>query len=288
MSRAQLAPAKVNLFLHVGAPDAEGYHPLVSLMTFADIGDLLSCEPAGTLSLRIEGPFAGGLSAGEDNLVLRAARALLVHAGRDEAPVGLILDKRLPVASGLGGGSSDAGAALRLLDRTLGLGTGQAALEAIAAALGSDGAPCLRARPVLAQGRGERLSAPPAWPSLPAVLANPGVASPTGPVYRAHDAAGRFTTVEPPRLPTLSDVRAVAACLAGLRNDLEAPAAAMEPAIAAALDLMRAEPEPLLVRMSGSGATCFALCATDADASGLAARLAAAHPHWWVTACRLG
>lgn len=288
MTAAQLAPAKVNLFLHVGAPDSEGYHPLVSLMTFADIGDVIRCEPADSLSLAIEGPFADGLSAGEDNLVLRAARALLVRAGRDDAPFRLILDKQLPIASGLGGGSSDAGAALRLLDRDLGLALGEPVLEDLAAALGADGAPCLRARPVLAQGRGERLSRAPRWPFLPAVLVNPGVPSPTGAVYRAYDQGGVFDDLNVPVLPDMTAVTDAAACLAGLRNDLEAPAVAMAPVIGEVLDALRAAPEALLARMSGSGATCFVICADDAAAGALAARLRAARPGWWTRACTLG
>lgn len=288
MIQAQLAPAKVNLFLHVGAPDAEGYHPLVSLMTFADMGDIVRCEAAADLSLSVVGPFAAGLSAGEDNLVLRAARALLARAVRDGAPLRLVLDKQLPVASGLGGGSSDAGAALRLLDRELGLGMGEAALEQIAGALGADGAPCLRARPVLAQGRGERLSPAPDWPRLPVVLVNPGVPSPTGAVYRAYDAGGVFSDLEPPVLPDLTAVRDVAACLAALRNDLEPPAVAMAPVVGEVLEVLRAAPEVLLARMSGSGATCFALCADDAAANALAAKVQAGRPQWWTRACRLG
>lgn len=288
MTASLIAPAKVNLFLHVGAPDSEGYHPLVSLMTFADIGDAVRCAPSGNLSLSIEGLFADGLSADEDNLVLRAARALLARAGRDDAPLRLILDKQLPIASGLGGGSSDAGAALRLLDRELGLALGEPVLEDLAAALGADGAPCLRARPVLAEGRGDRLSAAPRWPSLPTVLVNPGVPSPTGAVYRAYDQGGVFSDVTAPALPDLTTAADVAACVAALRNDLEAPAVALAPVIGEVLGVLRAAPESLLARMSGSGATCFVLCADDAAALALAARLQADHPVWWVRACRLG
>src|SRR5437867_3172611 len=135
MARVALAPAKLNLFLHVGAPGADGYHPLCSLMAFADLGDLVSTFDAEALSLRVNGPFARDLAADEDNLVLRAARALIAEARRPVAPVGLSLEKRLPVASGLGGGSSDAGAALRLLREVCSLSVGNDRLEALAAAL---------------------------------------------------------------------------------------------------------------------------------------------------------
>jgi 4-diphosphocytidyl-2-C-methyl-D-erythritol kinase len=141
---------------------------------------------------------------------------------------------------------------------------------------------------VLAQGKGERLSPAPVWPSLPAVLVNPGVASPTGSVYRAYDAAGRFSDLQLPVLPGLSEITDVARVLGSLRNDLEAPAVALAPAIGEALAVLRARPEPLLARMSGSGATCFALCADDADAARMAAALAHDHPGWWVQACRIG
>src|SRR5258705_5019855 len=139
VNRVALAPAKLNLYLHVGAPGADGYHPLCSLMAFADIGDRLSTHEAEALSLAVRGPFAGGLTGEADNLVLRAARALIAEGKRPLPPVGLTLEKRLPVASGLGGGSSDAGAALRLLREEFGLTLGDARLQAIAAGLGAGG-----------------------------------------------------------------------------------------------------------------------------------------------------
>ena len=280
--KAALAPAKINLFLHVGPTGPDGYHPICSLMAFADIGDLVWLEPAERLSLRVEGPFAGAL-AGEDlesNLVMRAARAV------GAAAVGIVLDKRLPVAAGLGGGSSDAGAALRLLR---GRDTGDAELEAVAAELGADGAACLWGRAVLAEGRGETLIPAPRLPSLPAVLVNPGVACPTGAVYRAFDALPAGPGADRPDLPkAFADAGEVARFLAGRRNDLEPAAAGLVPAVAATLARLRAEPEPLLVRLSGSGATCFALCADEAAAKRLAARLQASEPGWWVRACKLG
>ena len=287
MTRTAFAAAKVNLYLHVAPPTPDGYHPIASLMAFADVGDTIAGGPATELSMTIDGPFGAGLSAGPDNLVLRAAAALLARAGRPEAGAALVLTKALPIAAGLGGGSSDAGAALRLLNAMHGLGFDEPALERVAAEIGADGAACLRARLLVAEGRGEVLSPVPDMPPLPAVLVNPGVPSPTGPVYRAYDASGAPGGADRPEPPPLPTPRAAAQWLAGCRNDLEAPALRMEPRIGEALDALRAEPEPLLVRMSGSGATCFALTATRADAEALAAKLQATHPMWWVKACTL-
>jgi 4-diphosphocytidyl-2-C-methyl-D-erythritol kinase len=288
MARVAFAPAKVNLYLHVGAP-AAGYHPICSLMAFADVGDAVSTFDAEALTLAVGGPFARDLGAGEDNLVLRAAKALIAEGRRPLPPVGISLEKRLPVASGLGGGSSDAGAALRLLRETFGLAVDNARLEALAAALGSDGAACLWGAPAIAQGRGERLSAAPGLPALDAVLVNPRVPVSTAEVYRRYDAAGRFGDVTPPAGPdAFEDATELAAWLAGLRNDLEAPAIATAPAVGTVLETLANEPETLLARVSGSGGTCFALCASDIEAESLAERLEAMSPSWWVQRCRLG
>jgi 4-diphosphocytidyl-2-C-methyl-D-erythritol kinase len=282
-----LAPAKVNLYLHVAPVQADGYHPLASLMVFADIGDRVQAEPAEALSLELIGPFSQGLSAGEDNLVLRAARALSAAVGA-QSGARLTLTKALPVAAGLGGGSSDAGAALRLLRGLLAPELDDDSLQAVAESIGADGAACLWGKAVIAQGRGEQLSPAPPLPPLPAVLVNPGVPSPTGAVYRTYDSIGAPGGADLPQAPALADVAAVTAWLATCRNDLEPPALALEPRIGQALDAMAAAPEALFVRMSGSGATCFALCRTRADADAMAAHLSAAHPGWWVQACTLG
>jgi 4-diphosphocytidyl-2-C-methyl-D-erythritol kinase len=288
MAREAFAPAKLNLYLHVGAPDG-GYHPICSLMAFADVGDRVSTFDAEALTLSIGGPFARELGDGDDNLVLRAARALIAEAKRPLAPVGVSLDKRLPVASGLGGGSSDAGAAFRLLRETFGLSLSNDQLEALAASLGSDGAACLWGAPVIAQGRGERLSLAPTLPPLDAVLVNPRVPVSTAEVYRRYDAGGRFSEVTPPAAPyAFEDATELAAWLAGLRNDLEAPAIAVAPAVGTVLETLADEPETLLARVSGSGGTCFALCASDIEAESLAERLEAMAPGWWVQRCRLG
>jgi 4-diphosphocytidyl-2-C-methyl-D-erythritol kinase len=283
------APAKVNLYLHVGAVDAAGMHPLSSLMVFADVGDRLSVRPADALGLEINGPFAEGLDAGEDNLVLRAARAILARCDAPRAPFHLVLTKALPLAAGLGGGSSDAGAALRLLRETLELGLSDAELEQVAAELGSDGAACLFARSVIAEGRGERLGPAPAFPVLDAVLVNPRVPSPTGAVYRGFDEMGAGRGADRPDLPeAFETAEEMAGFLATCRNDLEAPAVRLTPLIGEVLATLRDEPETLLGRLSGSGATCFALCAGDIEAEGLAERLERMRPGWWVRRCRLG
>ena len=289
MAAAAFAPAKVNLFLHVGPPGADGYHPLCSLMAFAAVGERLTLPEAPALELVVRGPFAGGAPAGPDNLVLRAARALIARARQPLAPARLILDKELPVAAGLGGGSSDAGAALRLLREALGVEIGDAALEDIAASLGADGAACLWGRPVIAEGRGERLSEAPALPVLDAVLVNPRVPVSTPAVYRQLDASEAFGDIARPAMPAaFEDATELAAWLAAQRNDLEAPAIAVEPEVGAVLETLAGEPETLLARVSGSGGTCFALCAGDIEAEGLAERLEAMAPGWWVRRCRLG
>ena len=288
-ARTAFAPAKVNLYLHVGAVEADGLHPISSLMAFADVGDHLSVRPADAMGLEINGPFAAGLGAGEDNLVMRAARAILAHGASPGAAFHLVLTKALPLAAGLGGGSSDAGAALRLMRDALENGLSDAALEAVAAQLGADGPACLFARSVVAEGRGERLSAAPAFPVLDAVLVNPRVASPTGPVYRGFDEMGAIGGAERPELPeAFETAEEMAGFLASCRNDLEAPAVRLTPRIGEVLETLRDEPEALLARLSGSGATCFALCAGDIEAEGLAERLERMRPDWWVQRCRLG
>lgn len=292
MRASRFAPAKVNLFLHVGPVDAEGYHPIASLMSFADVGDRLVLEPADRLGFDVVGAFADALneegSAG--NLALRATERLLAVAGISTPRFRLVLEKNLPIAAGLGGGSSDAGAALKLVRDALRLTVDDRALESIAAELGADGPACLAARPVLATGRGERLSPAPALPVLPAVLVNPRVACPTGQVYRAYDAlGGEASGADTPPLSTRYDTaEAAIGLLAGCRNDLEAPAIKVAPVVAEVLDLIRAAPETGLARLSGSGATAFALCRTEADAQALAARIQAARPNWWVRPCRIG
>jgi len=288
MTTSAFAPAKVNLFLHVAPPAPNGMHPVCSLMVFADVGDTIRLDPAPSLSFAVTGPFAGPAGTGDDNLVLRAARALAEATGRPAA-AHLTLDKQLPVAAGLGGGSSDAGAALRLLAPTFGLADDDDLLTQVATRLGADGAACLYGCPVIGEGRGEVLSPAPGLPNLHAVLVNPGVPSSTPAVYRAYDAQGATGDCARPDLPkAFATPRDLVQAMGRLRNDLEAPAIALAPAIGEALQLLKDQPETLLARVSGSGATCFGLCDDAVQARRLAGCLTDQRPGWWVRACRLG
>ncbi len=275
---AEPAPAKVNLFLHVTGRRGDGYHLLDSLAVFGPAADSLEAAPAPALTLSVDGPFGGALADEPDNLVLRAARALAEAAGTAAAaPRGaaLRLVKRLPVASGIGGGSADAAAALRLLDRLWGLGFGTERLSGLAAALGADVPVCVPSRPARMGGVGGELSPAPALPECGLLLANPGVALATPAVFRAR--TGEFSA--PAILPgRWADAAAMARDLRGLRNDLEAPAIALCPPVGEALAALRTLPGCLLARMSGSGATCFGLFA-DAVAARRAADLLSTP--WW-------
>ncbi len=282
---AEFAPAKINLYLHITGRQGDGYHLLDSLAVFPDIGDRVIARPAPTLSLELAGPFAGDLGAGEDNLVLAAARALAASGGGVPGAA-LRLEKNLPVASGIGGGSADAAATLRLLARLWAREGGarergareRADLPAIAARLGADVPVCLGARAARMSGIGTALAPPPRLPEAGIVLANPGIALPTRDVFAAR--GGAFSA--PPALPAgWEDAAAMAADLAALGNDLEAPAIALRPQIGTVLAALRALPGVLLARMSGSGATCFAVFATAEAALAASRRLPR---EWWVKA----
>ena len=281
-----LAPAKVNLFLHVGPVSEDGYHPLASLVAFANLGDGLTVEPAERLSLTLTGPFGQGLGDGGDNLILKALRALGAATAAGDPPLAVTLDKQLPIAAGLGGGSSDAGAALKAAREVLGLSLDDASLADIAASVGADGPMCLHARAVWAEGRGDRLTFEPRLPPLSAVLINPGAPSPTGAVYRALD-AGRATTADHPGPPGDWTLSTVIDWLAVQRNDLEAPAVTLEPAIGVVLSEAARLPGVRLARMSGSGATVLALFDTAETAADAARGLSLVRPDWWVRATTL-
>jgi 4-diphosphocytidyl-2-C-methyl-D-erythritol kinase len=267
--RPGFAPAKVNLALHVTGRRADGYHLLDSLVVFACVGDAVSAELAEGLSLVLDGPEAGALAAEPDNLVLRAARALA--AGR-ELGAALRLVKRLPVASGIGGGSSDAAAALRVLAR---LWRVEADLPALALSLGADVPVCLARSPAVMRGIGEALAPAPRLPRFGLLLANPRVAVETRAVFAAR-APGFSAPIAYPE--AWSDAAAMARDLAAWRNDLEAPAMALCPVIGQVRAAIAAQPGCLLARMSGSGATCFGLFADAAAAERAAADLPGA---WW-------
>ena len=275
MNASEPAPAKVNLFLHVTGRRPDGYHELDSLAVFPAIGDRLSWVEADEFSLEVTGPFATGLTGEADNLVLRAGRALAKAAGV-RARGHLTLEKNLPVASGIGGGSADAAAALRLLARVWSVTLPPHALEALALGLGADVPACLASRAVRMSGIGDVLASAPALPACGIALVNPGIAVPTPAVFRAR--AGPFSPAA--RLPDRwTDAQDLADALAGLSNDLQCPAIAICPEIAEVLATLSARPECLLARMSGSGATCYALCATPAAAGIMAA--AVRRPGWW-------
>lgn len=271
----EAAPAKINLYLHVTGRRDDGYHLLDSLVAFAAIGDTLSAEPAETLSLRVTGPFAAELTADADNLVLRAARALAAEAGVSTG-AHLVLDKHLPVASGIGGGSADAAAALRLLRRLWRLSPQPAVLARLAAGLGADVPVCLVGRAARMGGIGERLEPAPALPACGIVLVNPGIAVATAEVFRMR----RGAWSQPAMLPSGWDgAAAMAADLGRLRNDLEPAAIALRPVIAEVLTKIAATPGCKLARMSGSGATCFGLYADAASARQALDYLD--RPGWW-------
>ena len=265
---AEDAPAKLNLALHVRARRPDGYHELETLFAFVRDGDRLTMARAGAPSFTVDGPFAEGLAGEGDNLVLRAVRGFAAAFG-DPGPLAITLTKQLPVASGLGGGSADAAAALRLLARLTGI-EDTARLMAIAAELGSDVPACLLGRAALGRGRGEVLTPLNGLPPLPVLLVNPGVAVPTGPVFASWDGTDRGS---------LADGTPIESALAG-RNDLEPPALRLAPVIGDVLALLRTG-APVLARMSGSGATCFALYASAEARAATAQAIRSAQPGWW-------
>lgn len=283
------APAKVNLSLHVTGRRADGYHLLESLVAFAGCGDRLSLDPVRPLGLTVSGPGAEAAGGGQDNLVLRAVHHLM--ARRPGLVAGHFhLDKRLPVAAGLGGGSSDAAAALRLMARLNGLGLDDPAIRAAAVATGADVPVCLDGRARVMAGIGDVLAPPLGLPRLFAVLVNPRTPLATADVFR-----GLGLRAGTMREPTLQPVAPADGCgrsevlavLAKARNDLEAPARTLSPAIAEALALLRSLPECRLARMSGSGATVFGLF-DDCRAAARGRRaIAAARPAWWARATSL-
>jgi 4-diphosphocytidyl-2-C-methyl-D-erythritol kinase len=281
---AEKAPAKVNLTLRVVGRRADGYHDIESLVAFAGVGDALSFTPGGALTLAVGGPTAPAAGDVANNLVLKAARAL---AGEIEgiALGHFALSKRLPVAAGLGGGSADAAAALRLLARANAIAADDPRLLQAARATGADVPVCLDPRPRLMRGIGDVLSAPLELPRLFAVLVNPGVAVSTREVFAALQLPPSTQTA-PPATPGGSAT--LMAEIADGRNDLEGPAIELEPAIADVLSVLRKLPDCQLARMSGSGATCFGLFGSTAAASAAARSLRVGYPAWWVRATVLG
>ena len=275
-----LAPAKINLALHVTGRRADGFHELDTIAVFADLGDRLTVSPASGLSIEVEGPFAHHAPAGDGNLAMLAARALAAaDANSSLRGAKLRLCKEIPAGAGFGGGSADAAAALRLLDKLWCLGTSDGALAGIAVALGADVPMCLDGKGLRARGRGERMVPIKGWPELPLVLIWPGVQVSTAAVFAALDRR------ENPPLPELTDAKTVADVaryLKGCRNDLEAPALAIAPAIGATLDRLHSTEGCLLARMSGSGSGCFGFYPTPEAADTAAQAIRLAEPAWWV------
>lgn len=289
----RLAPAKVNLALHVVGRRADGYHLLDSVVVFPPIGDRLALAPRrpdadidGPVDLVVTAPPAVAVALGPaaDNLVVRAGRALAARVGRPVAPVALILDKCLPVAAGLGGGSADAAMALRLLAEHWRVDLAARDLANLALSLGADVPMCLAGTPLRAGGIGEVLTPLPPLPQAGIVLVNPNVHVATPPVFR------RLERRDNPPLPTVPsrwrDAADLCDWLRGTRNDLTAAAIAEAPVIAEVLGAL-AVTDPGHAGMSGSGATCFALYADRAAAAVAAMRLAAARPGWWTASAAL-
>lgn len=285
------APAKVNLTLRVLGRRADGYHDIESLVAFAGVGDRLALTPSEALTLAVVGPSAAQTGTEADNLVTKAARALAARVPGLRAGA-FRLEKNLPVAAGLGGGSADAAAALRLLAQANRLAPDDPRLRDAARATGADVLVCLDPRPRLMRGIGEILSAPLPLPRRSALLVNPGVAVPTKLVFsgwqpsenprRASQAAADFAVSPKMQGEQLLD------WLARQANDLEAPAIALAPAIAEVLASLRAAAGCRLARMSGSGATCFALFSSVGETASAGESLRAKFPDWWISETVLG
>lgn len=284
MAISVFAPGKINLSLHITGRRADGYHLLDSLVVFADVGDRVTVAPAEDLHLTVTGPQAGGLPSGDDNLVMRAARAFSEAQAVDKKPgAAITLEKLLPVASGMGGGSADAAATLRALARMWNLGLPD---TAAVLALGADVPVCLASRPARMRGIGERMEPLPALPALPAVLINPRVPVSTPAVFKALMRSDN--PAMPDKIPAFGNVMDLVRWLADQRNDLQAPAKLLQPVIGEVLQVLETRAGCLLARMSGSGASCFGLFTDAAAAHKAAATLRRDHPDWWITAAQLG
>lgn len=282
---AEIARAKINLTLHVGSVieashRLSGYHPVNSLIVFADIGDTLSCEAANDLSLTISGPFSTGLETDHNNLILKAWQA--VAKTTDIPPLAFHLTKNLPVAAGIGGGSANAAATLRLLQNYTNLPREH--WHNIATGLGADVPVCLHSKTSIVKGIGQVLTPIPGHGRLPAILVNPGISVSTRDVFTAFDTEPHAVI---PKVQ--SGTPLLNMFLSGL-NDLQPYTIATHPQVQECLDALRnhADIHPKYARMSGSGATCFAICDTIDIAKKAAADLSNAHPDWWSVATFLG
>jgi 4-diphosphocytidyl-2-C-methyl-D-erythritol kinase len=278
------APAKINLCLHVGTRRADGYHDLESLVAFTEFGDELLIERDGALSLTIEGPFSEGLANAHDNLITKAARLLATRTDR-RAGARITLTKRIPLASGVGGGSADAAAALRGLVRLWNLPASPGELHDIAVAIGSDVPVCLDSAPAWMAGRGERVHSLPPLPDMSMVLVNPKVEVSTAAVFRELKQR-QGTGLSPPSVP-FADLSGLIRYLKSTTNDLEPPAKEIAPVIGEVIKEIGRLPAVSIARMSGSGATCFGIVENAESARQCAQILRSRHPDWWVTATPL-
>jgi 4-diphosphocytidyl-2-C-methyl-D-erythritol kinase len=281
------APAKINLYLHVTGRRPDGLHLLDSLVAFAECGDELAIAPAPAFSLDIDGPFAGALKADDDNLAMRAARGLM--AATRPFGAAIRLTKNLPVASGIGGGSADAAAALIGLRRLFDLDVTDERLREIGLAIGADLPVCLMGRPSFVGGVGEDIAPAPELPGAPLLLVNPGLPLPTAEVFRrcaAGPDGARFSA--PARWSDgIGETAELAARLRARRNDLTDAATVLMPVIGELLDRLAAQPGCLLARLSGSGATCFGLFSDEQAAAAAAGAIKQVRPDWWVCATRM-
>jgi 4-diphosphocytidyl-2-C-methyl-D-erythritol kinase len=278
------APAKINLTLRVLGRRADGYHELESLVAFADLADTLTLQSGGAISLDVCGPFAGSSGATSDNLVLKATAALGGCVGGLKAGH-FQLEKNIPVAAGIGGGSADAAAALRLLARANDLALDDARLMVAALQTGADVPVCLTSRACIMRGLGERLSPPLDLPRLAAVLVNPGVALATKDVFARY---GDTFDARPNPAVVPQRYDALIEWLEHHENDLTQAAIACVPVIGEVLARLRHAPGCRLARMSGSGATCFALFSSAGESAAAAWMLQSQRPDWWICPASIG
>ena len=276
---AEFAPAKINLALHVTGRRDDGYHLLESLVVFAELGDRITVSTCETDSFAVDGRFVSDVPLDGGNLVLKARDALRAAFPGHARPVSIALEKNLPVASGIGGGSSDAAATLRALARLWRIPVGEAELARLALPLGADLPMCLAGRPLMARGIGEHLEPVEDFPALPMVLVNPGIAISTPEVFRA------LTRRDNPPLAALTHACDMFEWFAATRNDLEPAAMSIVPAVGEALDALR-QSGAAFARMSGSGATCFGIFASQAAAQRAANAIVSRQPGWFTAATK--
>lgn len=286
-----LAPAKINLFLHITGRRADGYHALESLFAFADFGDVVRVRKADQLSLALTGPFADDLRAaggeGDGNLAIKAAQALVLFAESDKAEAEIVLEKNLPVAAGIGGGSGDAAAVLLALNQLFRFSLDSDALAALALTLGADVPACLKGETAFVSGIGEKVETIEGFGPMPVLLLNPRLPLATGKVFDAYKHQSRGFAKP---LKSWDNVRnsEMVDGLSRLSNDLQEPASRLVPQITDLLQLLAAQAGCRLARMSGSGATCFGLFESEPAADQAMTKIASARPQWWAQSGMLG